>query len=911
MICKTERTCKPDVGAAVATFWSRGVDVPREPDLPDIAFAHSSQFFSTCPVMNDHDTSYSGLPISMLPSDSNDGIAFISTSDGMNNVVASIIQSNSLEHLTRKHYPGSSGDNALDPNDATAVFADVIAGSLVFSITGAIDNPPTINTDEVEANSFTLGGFLFVAKDIDGHDPHAILPATRDTSPMGISIVHAIFVARGVPRSHPLPLTDVAFTQELHHGTSCILKTPSLSHFAMLMLYRPIDRGRPTPMLRSRSSVGATPPERRLRSSDAFLYFDHCVASTEENTGWVYYNVMFQCASNHLPIFVSAECLKPAMATLAALPNLWRMLLVSPSRTPDYLLPAFLSPLQHPYNSVALEPRTFGGKQGACASDCTTSTPRMHGIPPKVSQMRLQTFYPTFTTVLQQINIGNIAIVDCLVNPSVAIVTGFDVEDIAGGDLKVDFAILQSNNNSAGSDFVARRYHTVAFMSLMASTTDCCVATFRLQMSPMTFSKRTGDAAEPQLYKMTPFPTLTDTQLLLHDEAAVAIAFPSHDDAHHSCTTDTAHHFVALTKSYHRKHSRFDSLRTNGISSRLLLSMLLRHQPIDRGRLVLRSSTRLCHIHQNITTTFCRMAPAHCSYTSCTPFSHCLLTRTMGEYLGAFDARVPGTGLSTDSTIPVSITSSETKCSADSAETRFICAHGMTCNTSLLGGSIVCSACGFLSGPEQVFVMQEENTLIDASTRLHFSSVLTRFQPMDCGQHMVEQVSDHSADCTFASICPSHSTWMDAGISGSCVATTDDDNDYCAGDFDNGNLLCGHPCVVECNPFSDYEHVEDAIASSRKDNSSIDNLNWSCTTNAYQECRNHMDTGFCLRRRESPCRDCDAQDQRHRARHEFLTSGDSNAFLGDVFNAILLTGMHGVSACCSISMDSRDLNLGF
>ena len=133
---------------------------------------------------------------------------------------------------------------------------------------------------------------------------------------------------------------------------------------------------------------------------------------------------------------------------------------------------------------------------------------------------------------------------------------------MAGVDLKANFAILhQSNDNLAGSDFVAGLYHIVTFVSLMATTTAYYFVTFRPQRSTVTF-------------------------MLLHDEAAATTGFPSHYDVHHSCNTETASSIVAHTKGYNRKQSRFDSLQTNGIPSHLLLSMLLRHQPIDRGRYI-------------------------------------------------------------------------------------------------------------------------------------------------------------------------------------------------------------------------------------------------------------------------------------------------------------------------------------
>lgn len=204
-ICVTERTC--DVGTTVATFRSRGVDILHEPDTSNIAFVDKSQLISTCAVMNELDMSYSGLPVSMLRDNWNDAFAFMNTTDGVNNVVASIIAPNLLEDLTHAIDSFAPGD--------------------LEDLTYAID-------------SFAPGDFLLVVKDIDVNDPYVIISTTHrgGISPTtGISIVLlVVFVIRGVPRSYPLPLTNVAFTQELDHG--------------VLMLYRPIDRGRTTPMLR-------------------------------------------------------------------------------------------------------------------------------------------------------------------------------------------------------------------------------------------------------------------------------------------------------------------------------------------------------------------------------------------------------------------------------------------------------------------------------------------------------------------------------------------------------------------------------------------------------------------------------------------------------------------------------------
>jgi hypothetical protein len=175
------------------------------------------------------------------------------------------------------------------------------------------------------------------------------------------------------------------------------------------------------------------------------------------------------------------------------------------------------------------------------------------------------------------------------------------------------------------------------------------------------------------------------------------------------------------------------------------------------------------------------MSPVHCSYTSCTRFAHCLLIlTTMGEYLGASNARVPGSYWTSLGEYHTCEHTSETNRSNDS-ETTCMSAPDITpasfreaaldkSNTSF-GLYIASRACGSLSGTE-VFVMQETNTLIDASTRLHISTVLTRCQPTDCGK----QIS-HSAHCILESICPSHNTWMDAGITDSCIATTNDNND--------------------------------------------------------------------------------------------------------------------------------------
>jgi hypothetical protein len=290
--------------------------------------------------------------------------------------------------------------------------------------------------------------------------------------------------------------------------------------------------------------------------------------------------------------------------------------------------------LQDSYSTVALAPRTSGCEQGAYTFDgpgtnnfvnsqpsmlqcfayqCDTApdgnaikdinntdgptiTPRMHKVLAKVSRMRLQTFSPTFITALKHIIIGTVTFVDHPIHLLILIGIGFDFEDMAGGDWKANFAILhQSNDNLAGSDFVAGLYHIVTFVSLMATTTAYYVVTFRPQRSTVTFSKRMGNTTEPQFYKLIPFLTLTDAPSLLHDEAAATAGFPSHYDVHHSCNTETASSIVAHTKGYNRKQSRFDSLQTNGIPSHLLLSMLLRHQPIDRGRHIF-PTTRLLQV---------------------------------------------------------------------------------------------------------------------------------------------------------------------------------------------------------------------------------------------------------------------------------------------------------------------------
>jgi hypothetical protein len=280
-ICEKERT--NDDGSQKntdASFWSRGVDTSHETAAPHIVFGNSNQNIFTHTVKNDHDKSDSSRPVMFLRDSNNtSGITFTSTSgDGVNNFVTRNIKAKSLEQLTIKHYRGSHG-NVLDPNNTTAGFADTVVGSLGVSDMDAVGEPPRINSDEAEEDSQALGaGVPFVVK-INGNDPSIIISVSLRvvTARTDKSILlHAIFIVSGVPWMHPFPFTDVVLLTKDLHGPLCILITPCRSYLAILTLYRPIDRGRPTPIFLSRTIVAM--------AKQVSLVADHGGSNTGDNT---------------------------------------------------------------------------------------------------------------------------------------------------------------------------------------------------------------------------------------------------------------------------------------------------------------------------------------------------------------------------------------------------------------------------------------------------------------------------------------------------------------------------------------------------------------------------------------------------------------------------------------------------
>ena len=178
-ICEEERTIDDGNHARAAPFRSRGVDISsEEPVAPHITLANSNHLIFNRTAKNDHDKSDSGLPILLL-GDSNNGdiaftrrksdgvnfattrigdVPFTSTNGvGMNNFVTTSIKS--LKHLTTgsQHCPVSDG-YVLDNMNATPVFANATAGSLIFSsVTDTIGKPPRIsNVNDAEEGTLAL-----------------------------------------------------------------------------------------------------------------------------------------------------------------------------------------------------------------------------------------------------------------------------------------------------------------------------------------------------------------------------------------------------------------------------------------------------------------------------------------------------------------------------------------------------------------------------------------------------------------------------------------------------------------------------------------------------------------------------------------------------------------------------------